>query len=332
MTSTTDVREWARQQGHQVGDRGSLPRALVEEYEAAHRSAGPVVPGEVVASDYADERDYPDVTGDADVTTAADVSDSSQPRQEKPRDSGERPPRKVQAPRRRQRRGGSWWRKLFGGGGGKKRSSGPRVGLGDFAEETWVDLAWLAEPLPPLSKILQVQAPYAGVVFDEYVNGTPIDEVLQPLARYSGVYRALNGLIGPPVFVLAICATGRYLEDRSGRIVADPQTGRPVPDPRTRMLFQALRYSLLQMAKVSDVSADEIAERTEGMAGRIAVIDKIVEDLFSFPQASPPAPASGNSTPGGGPAAPPAGTGQGENTYSYPPPPSMDGTGADLRR
>ena len=320
--ATTDVRQWLREQGHTVGDRGAIPGKLLEEYEAAH--AGPSA--EIL------ESDYPDLDGAAggDVTVAADVPPPGSGQQEGRRtSSGERAPRPVKPAPRRRRSGGGWWRKLFGGGGKKRRTGGgQRVSLGDFAEETWLDLAWLAGPIPPLARILEVQAPYAGVVFDENVRGTVIDSALQPLARYSGVYRALNGLLGPPVCVLAICTQGRYLEDDSGRILLDPRTGRPVPDPRTRMLFGMLRYSLLQMAKVSDVSAEEIGERTEAMAGRMAVVDQIVNDLFEF-RASPPAadtPGSGTPPPG-----PPPEPREG-NIFVYPEAPTMDGAGADPGR
>jgi hypothetical protein len=33
---TAEIRRWAREQGRQVPDRGRLPAAIVEEYEAAH--------------------------------------------------------------------------------------------------------------------------------------------------------------------------------------------------------------------------------------------------------------------------------------------------------
>jgi Lsr2 len=33
---TIAIREWARQQGHQVADRGRIPSSIVEAYEKAH--------------------------------------------------------------------------------------------------------------------------------------------------------------------------------------------------------------------------------------------------------------------------------------------------------
>ncbi len=34
--STSDIREWALEEGYEVGPRGRLPRDVVEAYEAAH--------------------------------------------------------------------------------------------------------------------------------------------------------------------------------------------------------------------------------------------------------------------------------------------------------
>jgi hypothetical protein len=38
--STSQVRQWARQQGVPVGDRGRIPADLVAQYLAAHRRGG----------------------------------------------------------------------------------------------------------------------------------------------------------------------------------------------------------------------------------------------------------------------------------------------------
>jgi hypothetical protein len=245
--------------------------------------------------------------------------------------SAERKPRTVKPPASAPGTRGIRER-LFGGktaDGKPKGKQQPRVSLSDWAEETWSDLAWLAQPIPPLAKILTIQAPYAGVVFDEQVKGSPLDSLLQPVARYSGAWRALNGLAGPPVYVGLICATGARMQP------SDPSTGKPavypdgspvlVYDQRTQMLFQGLRYSLLQMTKISELNAEQIRERTQASAERMAVVDQIISDLFDLPapQASPgltvPRSPSG---PGDTPS----------NGYRYPDAPVMDDTGADPGR
>lgn len=308
MTAATDVRQWLREQGHEIGVRGAIPRHLQDEYDAAHQPApAKTVPGEVIDAGVT-EADFP-----------PDDFEQNPPDEGKPAAKGrERKPRPVKPPAARPLRERIFTRGAAGKGKAKARH--PRVPLGDWAEETWTDLAWLAEPIPPLSKILTIQAPYAGVVFDDAVKGTPVDGMLQPVARYAGAFRALNGLAGPPVYVALICATGQRVQ------VGALEDGTPVMDfdARTKMMFAGLRYSLLQMTKIADVHAEQIRERTEAAAGRMAVVDAIIDSLFGAPpQASPPpaprAPAS-------------AGGGDHANGYRYPDAPVMDDTGADPGR
>ena len=316
--AATDVRTWLREQGHEVKERGAIPGDLRELYEEAH--GGPVVAGQVVESQL--EFDTGGVT-EADFPPADDGPGLPQTR-EKNEKTRERKPRAVraQAPKGIRER-------VFGGRSpAPKHAKGPRVSLSEWAEETWSDLAWLAQPIPPLAKILTIQAPYAGVVFDEQVQGTFVDSALQPVAKYSGVWRALNGLAGPPAYVALICATGARVQP------ADPVSGLPavyedgspvlVYDQRTQMLFQGLRYSLLQMTKISEMNAEQIRMRTEASTERMRVVDAIIADLFDLPvtpQFSPPAPP--RSGAGGEPSV---------NGYRYPDPPRMDGEGTDPGR
>lgn len=307
MASSTDVRTWAADNGYDVAGSGRLPKNVIADYEAAHGGD----PG--VSDD-----DFP-------PAPAAQAP----PRQ--PSRGGGRG--RAKAPgKRRARRG---WRESLRSWGSAR---GPRSPLSDFAEETWSDLAWLAQPLPPLSRMLQAQAPYAGVVFDESVAGTPVDVLLQPIARYSGSLRALNGLIGPPVIVAAICAQGNFLvRDDKSDYVRDA-AGRPVPDGRTAMLLQTLRYTLLQMAKVADLKEEEIRERAGDMQARMKAVDAMVDSIFDWgprqaaPGAPPGAPPPGDPAhpgpPGGGRLPVPA------QVYVYPPGSAtqMDTTGADPRR
>jgi hypothetical protein len=303
-----------------VAARGAVPADLHALYDQAHR--GPVVPGTVVEDSYAlgvTEADFPPADDD-------DGTEQESPQTEaENKKTRERKPRAVKpAPAK-----GGIRERIFGGKGTtaakKTGPKQPRVSLSDWAEETWSDLAWLAQPIPPLAKILTIQAPYAGVVFDEQVKGSPIDSMLQPVARYSGAFRALNGLAGPPVYVGLICATGSRVQPQ------DPRTGLPMVTPdgapvlvfdqRTQMLFQGLRYSLLQMTKISEINADQIRERTQASAERMAVVEQIISDLFDLPTSAGPSPVP--RSPGG-----PADT----NGYRYPDPPVMDGTGADPGR
>jgi hypothetical protein len=315
--ATTDVRQWLREQGQDVKERGAIPGDLQALYDEAHTGPG-VVPGEVVDGSLFDGG----VT-EADFPPADDDDDGSAPPAGGRPKGRERRPRTVKPGPAK----GGFRERVFGGAkaAGRPKARGPRLSLSDWAEETWSDLAWLAAPVPPLAKILTIQAPYAGVVFDEQVRGTPVDTALQPLAKYSGAFRALNGLAGPPVYVGMICAMGQRVQ------VADPATGQPlvdalgqpvtVFDQRTQMLMQGLRYSLLQMTKISELNAEQIHARTEASTERMRVVDQIIADLFDLPTVSAPAPTRAGA--GADPAA---------NGYRYPEPPLFDGTGADPGR
>jgi hypothetical protein len=322
--ATTDVRQWLREHGEDVKERGAIPADLRARYDEAHSGPG-VVAGEVID----DGALFAGGVTEADFPPADDPGPASPagPGEDQPKTARERRPRRVRPAAAK----GGMRERIFGGkaaGPAKpKARPGPRVSLSDWAEETWSDLAWLAAPIPPLAKILTIQAPYAGVVFDEQVRGTVIDSALQPVAKYSGAFRALNGLAGPPVYVGMICAMGQRVQ------VAGPDglplfeaDGTPVTvfDQRTQMLMQGLRYSLLQMTKISELNAEQIRERTESSTERMRVVDQIIADLFNLP------------APGSAPAAPPrsgaAGADYTANGFQYPPAPTMDDTGADPGR
>lgn len=316
MASSTDVRAWAREQGHDVPARGSLPQHLKDLYDQAHPAS--VVQGEILDSGSAmgvTEADFP----------PAEPDYPEPPAHKTP--ARERKPRAVKAPRPK----GGFRERIFGSktaSARPKHARGPRISLSDWAEETWTDLAFLAQPIPPLARILDIQAPYAGVVFDDQVRNTIADTLLQPVAQYSQLFRGLNGLIGPPVYVGLICATGArvQLTDENGKGLTDPD-GRPVTDfdARTRMLFQGLRYSLLQMTKITEVNADAIMTRRIESEERKQAVEIMIATIFDLPM--PAAPQS--SPPPQAPAQAAAGT---PNGYRYPGPPGMDMTGADPGR
>jgi hypothetical protein len=321
--SATDVRTWLRSQGHEVKARGAISAELQEVYDQAH--AGGVVAGEVLfdvppgVDIGVTEADFPPGTDD--------YPDAASP--PAPPGRGERKPRTVKPPGRGLRE------RFFGGekkkGPGRPRQARARANLSEFAQETWEDLSWLAAPVPPLAKIFAVQAPYAGECFDEAVKGTPVDRVLQPVARYSGAWRGMNGLFGPPVYVALICATGQRVPviTPDGHQVID-EDGQPLTvfDQRTQMMFQGLRYSLLQMAKISELNADSIKARAQASAERTQMVDEIIAGLFDLPVPGAQ-PRQGPPPPPPPPPQPAAGS-----PYQYPPESAtvMTSAGADPGR
>jgi len=318
--SSTDVRAWAREQGHDIpSSRGPLPKHIKDAYAEAHPA--PVVPGVVEESSFdpsmgVTEADFPpddDYPGD----TAAPTEPTAKTK-------GERKPRAVKPPPAK----GGWRTRLFGPAKpAAHKAKHARTSLSDFAEETWADLAFLAQPIPPLARILDIQAPYAGVVFDDQVRGTIVDTLLQPVAQYSGMIRGLNGLVGPPVYVGLICATGARVQVTTpdGKPVVDPD-GNPVTDfdGRTKVLFQGLRYSLLQMSKITEVNAEAITARRQESEARKMAVEVMIATIFDMPMpAFVPAPAPATNGHGGGDPSPNG------NGFRYPDPPTMDNVGAN---
>ena len=320
---STDVRQWLREErGYDVPVKGNVRKDWLEEYEAAHPEGGPG--GEydegVTGADFPAASE-PEPGPGAEPAAAAAV--------EQPRPKRVRPARRKLSER------------IWGGGDSRKKRprkrSGPRQPLGDFAEGMWTDFAELA-PLLPLKRVLYAQAPYAGVVAEENIRGTFLDPVLQPVVRAEGALRAVNGLLGPPLFVLGICLTGRreQVAGPGGKPLVGPD-GQPVTDydPRTKMMFAGLRYSLLQMNRASAARLPAIQERAEELAERGREVDEFIRFLFAMPEQQQSAAVSmeeeairrAQAMMANGQAQPPPGPG-----FQYPEPPQMDGTGADPGR
>lgn len=316
MAEPSEVRAWAREQGLEVNARGAIPADILAQYDA--RDTG----GDDLFDDPGDntgvtEADFPPAP-EGDLFTGETAAPPKR----------ERKPRAVRPPRPK---AGKGWKNLWGTAAAKtKARPGTRTDLSEFAEDTWRDLALLsAGIMPPVSRVLTIQAPYAGVVFDEAVRGIPVvDAVLQPVARMSVSLRALNGLLGPAFFTAAITVQGEWVLQEDGSPVIGPD-GRPIPTQRTALMIGGLKYSLLQMSRTADLS--KVQERAEVDAERMRSVDALVDFIFGFPAAQAPAPArDGEHT--ASPSSPPHPSGAPGQvlipSFVYPPPPQMDDTGA----
>jgi hypothetical protein len=292
--SMTDVREWARQEGLQVSRKGAISKDLRQRYDDAH--AEPGTPPEPDYDNGVTEADFP-------PPFAEPAPAERQPR----------PP----APARPAAR----FQKLFDRGK-KSKKKHPRVSLADFAEGVWTDLAQVA-PFPPLQRMLAIQSPYAATVFDDVVKGTVLDPLIQPAARADQAFRGLSGLIGPPLFTTAICVLGRREK------LADGSPGDF--DPRTKMMFGALKYSLMQMGRIADVNAEALAGKTQEMEDRARNADALIALLFAEQFAHPAGPDDEPSQQEEDNVRRPRQMG-GTPGFLYPQPPGMDGTGADPGR
>lgn len=253
--SSTDVREWLAENPEamqaigleEVPLRGPLPKGARDVYDQAHPPA----------TTAATEPPPPGPDAGQDVTAA-----------------GEQPPRTRRGRKAAKSRLESFW-KGRGGGDKPKHRKPPRSTLQDFAEDLWGDLAYFAGPVKPVQRMLLAQAPYAGVMLEDTVKGTVVDAALQPIARNAGALRAVNGIFGPPIFTAGIALTGQR----------DVKTGEP--DARTKAMFLGLRYSLMQMSKVSGKQLAAVQEASEERIARGDQIDAFMDWLFDMRPAPP---------------------------------------------
>jgi|SRR5579862_2612117 len=241
---SSDIRDWLREQGRAVPANGRLKAADRAAYEAAHPEAAD------------DDAAYPaEPPGGPESDSAA---------------SAEQAPR---APRAAPRSSAGGW--LRGGRGKKKarpskeKRTFPRVPVNRLIEHAYSDLAWAAQGMPPLSRLLEAQAPLAGIVLEDKVRGTAVDAVLQPAARLEDLLDAAYGMLTPPMAVLAVMATA-------------PAPGEE-PSVAHKASFLSLRHSLLVMARVGGPNLAEIEERGKANAAASADVDKFIAYLFDMP-------------------------------------------------
>ena len=274
MTDSTDVRRWLREQGEDVNVKGPLPKGARERYAAAHPrlalAAEPETPAEPGEADY-----------DQGVTEADFPPEDTIP-DEPARQHAETPPRRV-----RQRAAKTTTRKFWQRGqdttkGKKQAKTHPRVSITGFIEDAWSQFAWAFQGAPPLSKLLYAQAPYAGIVLEDAVKGTVADAVIQPVVRMEKQFTGLTGLIGPPVLVMAIMTRG----EREQITVEGPDG--PVTTvgdytAQTKMMFSALRFSLMSMTRTMGDKMAQVQERAGELAERGRQVDEFIAWLFEMP-------------------------------------------------
>lgn len=280
MATTTDVREWLRAnpdqlpEGHEVPGKGRIPKPLQEVYDAAHpmAEAGGDA-GQVPSTD----PDYDLGVSEADFITADEPPDDG------PEHAVERPPKRVRAARKEQARG--LRERIWGGSSSKTarpKKKHPRVSLKGFAEDMFLDLAWTFQGLPPMEKILYLQAPLAGQVVEDTCKGTVADTLLQPVARIDRQFKAFEALTAP-VWVAAIMTKGEKepVFDQAGNQVGSDYTA------GTKLLFGMLRHSLLSMTRVTAVDFEEMKQKADDLKGQSGQVDAMISWLFEMPEPTP---------------------------------------------
>jgi hypothetical protein len=190
--TAAEIRAWAAQNGHDVPIRGNLPKGLREEYEAFHGDPGAA----------GDAPDYDGGVTDDDFVQATLPADPEDPPM-----GPESQPRRVRASKAAKGTGlrERMWGSKVNPGPKKKAKKKPRVPVDRLIGRGWELLARFVAPVDlPVARVLEIQAPVAGVLLEDVVKDTLIDSVLQPLARLEQGSEILFALAGPPVAVAAL--------------------------------------------------------------------------------------------------------------------------------
>lgn len=275
MANTTDVREWMRAEGIEVADKGKIRREFHDRYEAAQRAAGPDLeadlPGEydlgVTEADFI-TADEPDSEPEPDTPAGPPAK---LPPAEAESNAEERRPRRVATARRTRK---TFSERIWGGGGTKParpKTAHKRMSLRGLAEDIFLDAAWTFQGLPPVEKMLYLQAPMAGVIVDDTIKGTRFDPIAQAAARADQKWKAIESLTAVG-WVVAIMMRGR--RDETGQY-----------SPETKLMFGGLRHALLSMTRaVPDFSFEEQKQKADDLRNASGQIDAMIAYLFEMPE------------------------------------------------
>jgi hypothetical protein len=191
-----EIRDWARSTKRKVGDRGRVPDALRAEYMTVLASLGdPAAPA------------APD-----------DPAPRGPERPAKPSAArGETTPRKVAPPpgpgvlgRARQWLNGATTTTTTTPAGKQVKTTTPkpaaparpRTPITRLIESAWGEAAGVMEHVNiPVARTMAWQAPYVGIVTDSVLHGTPVDRLLQPIARAQTSLQGLGAMVAMPVVV-----------------------------------------------------------------------------------------------------------------------------------
>lgn len=169
MSQVDDIREWGKNNGFTVGARG-VSRDLRSAYESAH---SPVGENTVSEPESRVEEVAPKIPTPTLVDRAKELA-------------GKAKMSTVPAAKKR----------------GPKL---PRTALDKFLGRGWQFLAQVVNPINPcVGRVLDAQAPVAGMILEDVVKGTIVDTVLQPIARWEDKGEQVFALVGAPMLVAAL--------------------------------------------------------------------------------------------------------------------------------
>lgn len=194
--------------------------------------------------------------------------------------------RRPTRPRARARRGGSgaqlrqrlWGDNAKGKGTKPRRPPRPRrerVPVDKLCASVWRGAGKAAAYISlPLSRTIDLQAPFAGVVLEDTVRDTFVDNLMQPVARSADKGRNVVGLFGPPMIVMALEAAKGLPEDQRNM--------------RAAFLLPMLEESLIVCHKIAGERAAQVAERAEEDEPLRQAVRMEIAMIFAGPPSATP--------------------------------------------
>jgi hypothetical protein len=227
MSDSQDIRDWAIANGINVNLKGPIPRAVKDTW--ARREAGPVPDG---------------------AEEPAEGTAVKTPPEPPPPDGG-----KKQA----------WWKGSKAKPAKEHVATTRRVSLEPLVTTAWGMASKMLEARAlPVARVLQMQAPVAGMVIDETARGSAVDAMLQPLARAGEKGERVFALLGPPVLVGAICSN-------------------PAAYPYIRPVLKTSILLWMEVAEPAMKKAERRAKQFEEKFGGVD-IDAMIDALFAPPE------------------------------------------------
>ena len=269
-----EARAILKDHGEQPPERGKLAAHWHEAADAMAAAAitGAADPGPADRSGAAEPGgDGADSTGDATRPLDGETV------------GAERRPTRPERARRARARGRSrpLQERLWGQRGGPqgprrpKRPRRDRMPVDKLCASFWRGAGKAAAYISmPLSRTIDLQAPFAGVVLEDTVRGTFVDTLLQPVARSADRGRNVVGLFGPPMIVMALEAAKGLPEDQR--------------QMRAAFLLPMLEESLIVCHKIAGERAAEVAERAEEDAPLRQAVRMEIAMIFAGPPSATP--------------------------------------------
>ena len=272
--TTTDVREWAKAKGIDIGAHGRIPREVRDQYEAEHTTL----------DDAAYPEPEPGPAYDGGVTEA-DFPPDPGPGTEVQGHPAEVKPRRVRTAKPAAGVFARWRKQPKTARPGRKL---PRVSIAGLIEDAWQQMAWAAAPLPPMQRLLYAQAPFAGVALEAALKDTVADRVLQPVARAEEKAKAVGGLVMPPVALLAVLATAprpyEITNEDGQKVLTWPE---PALAHKTALIN--LRWSLMLMAETGSMHLEEYKAKAEAAEQRGKMADEFMAWILGMDLPDEPA-------------------------------------------